>query len=120
MSTINQSTVQSTTHVIDDDEATRDFIREVLAENGYCAETYASALDFLAAVDQGVSGCIVTDVRMNGMSGTDLLAKLSEAGLRLPAIVITGHANVQLAVQAMKLGAVDLLEKPFHTDDLVV
>jgi len=111
--------VQSTVHIIDDNEAIRDFIREVLAENGYCAETYASALDFLAAVDRGVSGCIVTDVRMNGMSGIDLLAKLSEAGLRLPAIVITGHANVQLAVQAMKLGAVDLLEKPFHTDDLV-
>ena len=111
--------VQSTVHIIDDNEAIRDFIREVLAENGYWAETYASALDFLAAADRGVSGCVVTDVRMPGMSGIDLLAKLSEAGLRLPVIVITGHANVQLAVQAMKLGAVDLLEKPFHTDDLV-
>src|SRR5271166_2866735 len=119
MSTINQSTVQSTTHVIDDDEATRDFIREVLAENGYCAETYASALDFLAAIDRGLGGCVVTDVCMPGMSGIELLAKLSKAGLRLPVIVVTGYADVRLAVLAMKLGAVDVLEKPFHTDDLV-
>ena len=111
--------MQSTTvHVIDDDEAIRDVIREVLAENGYCAQTYASALDFLATIDRGLGGCVVTDVCMPGMSGIELLAKLSEAGLRLPVIVITGHADVQLAVQAMKLGAVDLLEKPFHTDDL--
>ncbi len=115
---VGKGNVQSTVHFIDDNEAIRDFIREVLAENGYCAETYASALDFLAAVDRGVSGCVVTDVRMPGMSGIDLLARLSEAGLRLPVIVVTGHADVQLAVQAMKLGAVDLLEKPFHTDDL--
>ena len=111
--------MQSTTHVIDDDAAVRDVIREVLAENGYCAETYPSALDFLATIDRGLGGCIVTDVCMPGMSGIELLAKLSEAGLRLPVIVVTAYANVRLAVQAMKLGAVDLLEKPFHTDDLV-
>src|SRR5208337_2753633 len=97
MSTINQSTVQSTTHVIDDDEATRDLIRQVLAENGYCAQTYASALDFLATIDRGLGGGVVSDVCMPGMGGIELLGKLSEAGLRLPVIVVTGHADVRLA-----------------------
>ena len=106
-------------HVIDDDDALRDSIRMFLANEGLEVRTYASADAFLGALDAPPPGCIVTDVRMPGMSGMELLTAIASLGLALPVIVVTGHADVALAVAAMKKGAIDLLEKPFRGDDLL-
>ncbi len=106
-------------HVIDDDDALRDSVRLFLVNEGLNVRTYASAIEFLAALESSGAGCVVTDVRMPGMSGMELLAHISARGSTLPVIVVTGHADVPLAVRAMKQGAVDLLEKPFRADDLI-
>ncbi len=112
-------TASPVVHVIDDDDALRDSIQMFLANEGLDVRTYASADAFLAALDSAPAGCVVTDVRMPGMSGMDLLAEIARLGVALPVIVVTGHADVPLAVRAMKQGAVDLLEKPFQGDELV-
>ncbi len=101
-------------HVIDDDDAMRDSLEFLLRAAKIDVRTYESATSFLAAGD--VTGCIVTDVRMPGMSGVDLLRQLKARGSTMPAIVITGHGDIQLAVEAMKVGAVDFLEKPFDDE----
>jgi two-component system response regulator FixJ len=106
-------------HVIDDDDALRDSVRLFLVSEGLTVQTYATANDFLAALDSTSTGCVVTDVRMPGMSGMELLTHIASRGLALPVVVVTGHADVPLAVRAMKQGAVDLLEKPFQADDLI-
>ena len=106
-------------HVIDDDEALRDSLRMFLANEGLEVATYATADAFLAALEPAQNGCVVTDVRMPGMSGMELLAEIAELRVALPVIVITGHADVPLAVEAMKKGAVDFLEKPFEGDVLI-
>ena len=80
---------------------------------------FGSALEFLKSGDDLRDGCVVTDVRMPGMSGMDLIVQMNARGIRLPVIVVTGHADVPLAVRAMREGAVDLLEKPFHAEDLL-
>ena len=109
-----------TVHVIDDDDAIRDSVQLFLVNEGLEVKTYASAPEFLAALDAApVEGCVVTDVRMPGMSGMELLEHLAAHSLSLPVVVVTGHADVPLAVRAMKKGAVDLLEKPFRADDLI-
>lgn len=108
-----------TVHVIDDDDAVRDSIQMFLANEGLDVRTYASADAFIAALDSAPPGCVVTDVRMPGMSGIELLAEIARLRLAMPVIVVTGHADVQLAVRAMKSGAVDLLEKPFKAADLI-
>ncbi len=105
-------------HVIDDDEPLRDSIRMILAHEGLTAATYASADAFLAA-PAALTGCVVTDVRMPGMSGMELLTRIAALKLALPVILLTGHADVALAVDAMKKGAVDFLEKPFKGEDLI-
>ncbi len=112
-------TAPSIVHVIDDDEALRDSIRMFLVNEGMDVRTYASADAFLANLGSASTGCVVTDVRMPGKSGMDLLVEIARLGLALPVIVITGHADVPLAVRAMKTGAVDLLEKPFKGDALI-
>jgi two-component system response regulator FixJ len=112
-------TADADAHVIDDDEAVRESIRFLLRTAHLTVKTYETASAFLAVAPTVGSGCIITDVRMPGMSGLDLLRRLKEMGLRLPVIVITGHGDVPLAVEAMKFGAVDFLEKPFHDDVLL-
>jgi two-component system response regulator FixJ len=84
------------------------------------ARTYESAVAFLQALPDIPFGCIITDVRMPDLSGIDLLRRLRELGVAMPVIVITGHGDVPLAVEAMKVGAVDFLEKPFDDDVLLV
>ncbi len=106
-------------HVIDDDDDVRESLRLFLTTEGFDARIYASAGDFLAKMNPNESECVVTDVRMPGMSGIDFLAHVAVRRLSLPVIVITAHADVPLAVRAMKLGAVDLIEKPFRPDELI-
>lgn len=106
-------------HVIDDDEALRESLAFLLKSAKVPVATYESADEFLETLPKDQGGCVVTDVRMPGMSGIDLLKKLREMGSPLPVIIITGHGDVPLAVEAMKNGAADFLEKPFD-DDLLL
>ena len=106
-------------HIIDDDDALRDSLLFLLSTAGIEAKSYDSATAYLIDAQRGTSGCIVTDVRMPGMSGIDLLRRLKSDGIPVPVIVMTGHADVPLAVEAMKLGAFDFVEKPFDDDVLL-
>jgi len=106
-------------HVIDDDEAVRDSLALLLASAGFNAIPHASASLFLAATPDLQEGCVITDIRMPEMTGLELAAKLKDLGSALPLIVITGHGDVPLAVQAMKLGAADFIEKPFDDEVLL-
>lgn len=106
-------------HVIDDDEAARDSLAFLLGTAKIAVRTYESAGAFLTVAPSVTSGCVITDVRMPDISGIDLLRRMKELGVGVPVIVITGHADVQLAVEAMKTGAADFLEKPFDEDVLL-
>lgn len=106
-------------HVIDDDEAMRESLSFLLDTAGLSARAYDSAAAFLEVAQSLDGGCIVTDVRMPEMSGLDLVQRLKERGVTLPVIVITGHGDVPLAVQAMKAGVTDFLEKPFDDEALL-
>jgi two-component system, LuxR family, response regulator FixJ len=103
-------------HVVDDDEAMRDSMAFLLRAENFQVQTYADAADFLGALPQIKVGCVVTDVRMPGMSGIELLQRLRELKVSLPVIVVSGHGDVPLAVEAMKTGALDFIEKPFDDD----
>jgi two-component system response regulator FixJ len=105
--------------VVDDDEAVRDSLTFLLKSGGYQVQAYASAPEALAEMKTAASGCVVTDVRMPGMSGVDLLRELRGRAHPLPVIVITGHGDVGLAVEAMKAGAADFIEKPFPEEALL-
>jgi two-component system response regulator FixJ len=109
----------SVVHVIDDDEAVRDSLAFLLNTARLKVRTYDSANAFLSSLPNIDPGCIVTDVRMPEISGIDLLRRLKELKLGMPVIVITGHGDVQLAVEAMKIGATDFIEKPFD-DELLL
>ena len=106
-------------HLIDDDEAVRAALVFLLASAGHSVRAYDSASAFLDSPVPLAPGCIVTDVRMPGLSGLDLQRTLTERRIFLPVIVITGHGDVPLAVAAMKNGAVDFIEKPFSDDTLL-
>jgi two-component system, LuxR family, response regulator FixJ len=106
-------------HVIDDDEALRESLSFLLETAHFEVRVYDSALRFLEALGRAKPGCIITDVRMPGMSGLDLLRQLANLGSTFAVIVITGHGDIPLAVEAMKLGAVDFLEKPFDDNALI-
>jgi two-component system response regulator FixJ len=106
-------------HVIDDDDAMRESLAFLLKSARVAVATYESADAFLANLQSVRGGCVITDVRMPGMSGLDLLKRLRELKNPMPVIVITGHGDVPLAVEAMKFGASDFLEKPFDDDVLL-
>ena len=105
--------------IIDDDDAVRDSLHMLLESHGFACASFASARAFLDAFDPGHHHCAVVDVRMPDMDGLELLRRLRAKGGDLPVIVITGHADVPLAVEAMKRGAADFLEKPYEEDRLV-
>jgi two-component system, LuxR family, response regulator FixJ len=105
-----------TVYVIDDDEAARRSLEFLLRTAGIEARPYESATAFLTVASAASAGCIITDVRMPEISGIDLLRRLKELKVALPVIVITGHGDVALAVEAMKIGAADFLEKPYDGD----
>ncbi|MGD0147240.1 MAG: response regulator FixJ [Xanthobacteraceae bacterium] len=106
-------------HVIDDDEALRESLIFLLRTAEIEARSYASAAAFLDALPLKGVTCVITDVRMPGLSGIDLLRRVKELGIEVPVIVITGHGDVPLAVEAMRYGAVDFLEKPFDDEILL-
>ena len=106
-------------HIIDDDDALRDSLSFLLSSVGIKTKSYETATGYSNDPERGACGCILTDVRMPGMSGIDLLRKLKSDGITVPVIVMTGHGDVPLAVEAMKLGALDFVEKPFNDDALI-
>ena len=103
-------------HVIDDDDALRDSLSFLLSSADIPVVTYPSATEFLKMLPDISTGCVVTDIRMPGMSGLELLRHLKESGSPLQVVVITGHGDVPLAVEAMRLGAADFIEKPFDDE----
>lgn len=107
-------------HVVDDDGAIRDALVLLLEAAGHPARAHADATQFLAALDPAQPGCVVSDVRMPGMSGLELQRHLRQARIDLPVIIITGHGDVGMAVQALKEGAADFIEKPFDEDVLLL
>jgi two-component system response regulator FixJ len=110
---------ESLVHIIDDDQAVRDSLAFLLQSMRIPATAHESAASFLAGLSADQQGCIVTDIRMPEITGIDLLRRVKEMKVQMPVIVITGHGDVPLAVEAMKLGAFDFLEKPFNDEALV-
>jgi two-component system, LuxR family, response regulator FixJ len=109
-------------HIVDDDEAVRRSLAMLLRSTGYAAATYASAeevLDVTRAPGGLAPGCLLVDVRMQGMDGISLIAALRKQGLALPMVVVTGHADVPLAVRAMRAGALDFVEKPYSEERIL-
>jgi two-component system response regulator FixJ len=106
-------------HVVDDDDAVRESLSFLFSTAGIDVRCYESPKPFLESLPVSTPTCVVTDIRMPGMTGVDLLRRLRELGHALPVIVITGHGDVTLAVEAMKLGAVDFIEKPFDGEVLL-
>ncbi|PXW52432.1 response regulator FixJ [Chelatococcus asaccharovorans] len=106
-------------HIIDDDDAVRDSLVFLLASASIDAVAHSTAEAFLEVLPELALGCIVTDVRMPGMSGIDLLQRLQRADKHLPVIVMTGHGDIPMAVEALKTGAFDFIEKPFSDDQMI-
>jgi two-component system response regulator FixJ len=106
-------------HIIDDDDAVRESISFLLGAARIPVQTHQTASAFLRELPALSPGCIVTDIRMPELSGMDLLKRLSEGGDKIPVIMMTGHGDVPLAVEAMKLGAADFIEKPFEDERLL-
>ena len=118
MTTPNTNIDQETVFVVDDDEAVRDSLRWLLEANGYHVRGFASAEEFLSHYNGHQVGCLILDVRMPGMSGLELQEKLVENRFNIPIIFVTGHGDVPMAVDTMKKGAMDFIEKPFDEAEL--
>jgi two-component system response regulator FixJ len=108
-----------TVYIVDDDDAARQSLKFLLKSHKLTVQAYESAIAFLEALPNIRPGCVITDVRMPGMSGIELLKRLKSMANSIPVIVITGHGDVPLAVEAMKYGATDFLEKPFDEELLL-
>jgi len=114
-----RAAAQPVVHVIDDDEGLRESLAFLLRSAALEVRSFESAKAFLDVLPHAIPGCVITDVRMPDMSGIELLRRLKELKIGVPVIVITGHGDIALAVEAMKMGAADFFEKPFD-DDLLV
>lgn len=101
-------------HVIDDEADVRQAVALLLRSVGLASRVYASAQEFLNGYQPGATGCLVIDVRLPGMSGLELQECLAQQGVALPVIMMTGHGDIPMAVRAMRAGALDFVEKPFH------
>jgi two-component system response regulator FixJ len=106
-------------YVIDDDEAVRDSLNFLLDSAGFKVALFETATSFLESLPGLAFGCVVSDVRMPGIDGIELLKRMKAANSAFPILIMTGHGDVPLAVEAMKLGALDFLEKPFEDDRLI-
>lgn len=106
-------------YVIDDDDAMRDSLDFLLGSADFHVTLFESAHQFLNTLSSADFGCVVSDIRMPGIDGIELLKRLKASHSALPVVIMTGHGDVPLAVEAMKLGAVDFLEKPFEDDRLI-
>ncbi len=106
-------------YVIDDDEAMRDSLDFLLDSAGFNVTLFETALNFLDVLPSLDFGCVISDVRMPGLDGIELLKRMKASHSTFPIVIMTGHGDVPLAVEAMKLGAVDFLEKPFEDDRLI-
>ena len=105
---------QRLVHLVDDDDAIRRSVGFMLKTSGFHVRTYDSGVDLLKSVATLEGGCILLDIRMPGMDGLEVQKALSDKGVTLPVIIMTGHGDVSLAVEAMKAGAIDFIEKPFE------
>jgi two-component system response regulator DctR len=110
---------EATVFIIDDDEAYRDSVRELMSSVGLATEVFCSAVDFLAGFDAARPGCLVLDVRMARMSGLALQEHLLAMGARIPIVFISGHGDIAMAVKAVKDGAVDFVQKPYREQQLL-
>jgi FixJ family two-component response regulator len=117
---VNNAAIITTVYVVDDDDGVRTSLGILLDSAGYRAVPFASAPDFLAQYDPARPGCLLLDMRMPGMTGMELLQEMARRGAFLPVIFITGHGDVPMAVEAIKAGAFDFLQKPFSPRDLLV
>ena len=111
--------IDSIVYVIDDDSSIREAITSLIRSIGMRVETFGSAQEFMASSRPDAPACLVLDVRMPGLSGLDLQRELTDAGIRIPIIFITGHGDIPMSVRAMKAGAVAFLTKPFRDQDLL-
>jgi len=111
--------VTPTVYIVDDDNGVRSSIRVLMKSVGLPSATFASAQEFLTGYHPSHGGCVILDIRMPGMSGLELQEQLNERGAVIPVIFITGHGDVPMAVDAMRHGAFDFLQKPFRDQDLV-
>lgn len=109
----------SVIHIVDDEEAVRNSLAFLLEIAGFSTRTYDGAAALLARVGALEDGCLVTDLRMPGINGVELLRELRARGSTLPAIVVTGHGDVQMAVAAIRQGALDFIEKPFSEATII-
>jgi FixJ family two-component response regulator len=106
-------------HVVDDDAALRNALEDLFATVGLATRTYATARDFLTSGFTDTPGCIIIDIRLPDMNGLAFQAKLTQAGVRLPVVMMTGYGDIPMTVRAMKGGAVDFLPKPFRDQDMI-
>jgi two-component system, LuxR family, response regulator FixJ len=113
------STIDTVVHIVDDEEAVRNSLAFLLTSAGFAVRVHESATDFLAVAPNVTNGCLVTDLRMPDIDGIELLRRLKAAGAMLPTIMVTGHGDIQMAVEAMKNGAIDFIEKPFSDEVLI-
>jgi FixJ family two-component response regulator len=116
---ISMTEADAIVYVIDDDAAIREALGSLVRSVGLGVETFASAQEFLASDRPDISGCLILDVRMPGLSGLELQSELSQANIHLPIIFLTGHGDIPMTVRAMKAGAVEFLTKPFRDQDLL-
>lgn len=112
-------TAKRLVYIVDDDDAVRRSAGFMLKTSGFDVEAFASGVEFLKQVKTGDPGCILLDVRMPGMDGLEVQRELNAQGIALPVIVLTGHGDVNVAVAAMKAGALDFIEKPFEKSVLL-